>query len=132
MYAGDNGGRYPKRFEDLLLTQDVTAEVFICPSSQGERAPGQTPLEQAQHLSDPLHMTYVYVGKGMTRPAARADETILAYERAENHAGQGMHFLYADGHVEFWGNQTAAHLTAEIAAGHNPPRRGGEPEANRR
>ena len=107
----------------LLLTQDITAEVFICPSSQGERAPGETPREQAEHLSDPLHMTYVYVGKGTrasTAPAAAA--TILAYEHPGHHNNDGMNFLYGDGHVEFQRRDVAQHVLAEVAAGHNPPR----------
>ena len=50
MYANQNGGRFPERFEDLLLTQDLTSEVFICPSSQGERAQGETPEEVADEI----------------------------------------------------------------------------------
>lgn len=60
MYAGANGRRYPDDLKALLFTGDITAEVFVCASSQGERAPGETPQEQAKHRSDPLHMTYVY------------------------------------------------------------------------
>jgi prepilin-type processing-associated H-X9-DG protein len=122
MYANDNGGRYPDDLGALLLTQDLTAEVFICPSSQGERAPGQTPQEQAQQLSDPLHMTYVYAGKGKSRPAAQPDAMILGYEHVEHHNCDGMNVLYADGHVEFQTAKVSAHVVAEIAAGHNPPR----------
>jgi prepilin-type processing-associated H-X9-DG protein len=122
MYAGENGGRYPDGFAALLLTQDLTAEVFVCPSSQGERAPGATPQEQAQQLSDPLHMTYVYVASGKSRPTVRADRMILAHESPDNHDKNGIHFLYADGHVEFQVKAYADDLIAEIKSGHNPPR----------
>ena len=97
--------------------------MFICSSSQGERAPGDTPAEQAKHLSDPLHMTYVYVGKGMTAPPrSRARDTVVAYEHLGHHNNDGMNFLYADGRVEFQNKYVAPHVVSEIAAGHNPPR----------
>ena len=123
MYAGENGGRYPDDLAALLLTQDLSAEVFVCASSQGERAPGDTLQEQAKHLSDPLHMTYVYVGRGMRASTApEAADTILAYEHLGHHNNDGMYFLYGDGRVEFQRRDAAQHLAAEVAAGHNPPR----------
>jgi hypothetical protein len=47
MYVNENGGRYPDRFQELLPTQDLAAEVLFCSSSQGERALGATRQEQA-------------------------------------------------------------------------------------
>ena len=119
MYANENGGRLPERFEDLLLTQDVTSELFVCPSSQGERAQGETREEVAKNLSNPLHLTYVYCGRGLDDKAPA--EAIVAYEVPDSHNKDGMNFLYADGHVEFH-NKASAHFVAEIEAGHNPPR----------
>ena len=121
MYAVAHGGRYPDDFAALYLSEDLTSEVFICASSQGERAVGDTPEATAKLLSQPLHMTYVYAGKGLTAPVARPGETILAYERLENHNRDGMNVLYADGHVEFQPKAAAEHFVAELAAGHNPP-----------
>ena len=97
----------------------MTSELFICPSSQGERAQGETREEVAKKLSNPLHLTYVYCGKGRTDKAPA--DAILAYEIPNNHNKQGMNFLCADGHVEFH-NKAGAHFIAEIEAGHNPPR----------
>lgn len=106
----------------------MSAEVFICASSQGERAPGDTPHEQAKHLSDPLHMTYVYVGRGMRASTApEAADTILAYEHLHHHNNDGMNFLYGDGHVEFQRHDVAQYFVAEITAGHNPPRAAAQP-----
>jgi prepilin-type processing-associated H-X9-DG protein len=120
MYASENGGRFPDRFEELLLTQDLTAEVFLCPSSRGERSPGQTPQEQAAHLKAPDHLSYVYAGGGLD--ASAPPEAILAWEFIEHHNKDGMNFLYADGHVEFQRREDAEYFVAEIAAGRNPPR----------
>jgi prepilin-type processing-associated H-X9-DG protein len=120
MYADENGGKFPDGLARLLLTQDLTSEVFICSSSQGERALGETREEQAANLKPPLHLTYVYAGKGLD--ASAPSEAILAYEFIENHNKDGMNFLYADGHVEFQRREDAEYFVAEIAAGHNPPR----------
>ena len=79
--------------------------MFICASSHGERAPGATLEEQAKQLSDRLHLTYVYVGKGLSAPPSISRDTVLAYEDPGNHGTQGMNFLYADGHVEFIGGK---------------------------
>jgi hypothetical protein len=104
--------------------------VFVCPSSAGERAPGNTAEEQAKHLSDPLHMTYVYVGKGWSAMPAHAEEMIVAYERPGNHNNDGMNFLHTDGYVQFQNREVSQHFVNEVAAGHNPP--GPMPSAARR
>ena len=121
MYAGENRGRFPDTFATLMLTQDITTEMFICPSSQGERAQGETPQQQAANLKAPNHLSYVYAGKGLDTSALR--QAIVAYELMDNHNRDGINFLYADGHVEFHRRQDAESFIAELAAGHNPPRR---------
>ena len=103
MYAAENGGRYPQDFAALLLTQDLTAEVFVCSSSQGERAPGETPQEQAKQLSDPLHQTYVFVAPGLDPKAA--PDALVAYDAGGNHSTDGVNALFADGHAEFVGGR---------------------------
>ena len=47
----------------LLKTQDLTSEVFICPSSQGERDTfgGKSVQERSNFTSIPLNLTYSYV-----------------------------------------------------------------------
>jgi len=47
----------------LLKTQDLTSEVFICPSSQGERDTfgGKSVQERANFTSIPLNLTYSYI-----------------------------------------------------------------------
>jgi prepilin-type processing-associated H-X9-DG protein len=122
MYARENGGRFPDRFEQLLLTQDVTSEVFVCPSGNDERAPGETAADVAAALSQPGHLSYVYTGKGLN--AAAPKEAVVAYEKPDSHNKDGMNVLYADFHVEFQGRRAAAHIAAEVEAGHNPPRPG--------
>jgi prepilin-type processing-associated H-X9-DG protein len=120
MYAHENAGRFPDGFEQLLLTQDITSEVFCCPSSNDERATGESTPDLAKALSQPGHLSYVYAGKGLNASAPK--DAVLAYEKPDNHNKDGMNVLYADGNVEFVRRDDSARMVAEIAAGHNPPR----------
>ena len=119
MYANENHGLFPPDFETLLLTQDLTSEVFVCYCTNHERATGPTTQAVAEQLSAGGHLSYVYTGRGMDWQTPRG--AVLAYEPLANH-GDGANVLFADGHVEWL---DAAHMTAlqaELAAGHNPPR----------
>lgn len=97
LYANENQGRYPDNFEALLLTMDITSELFICPSSNDDRAQGDTAKDMAARLSHG-HCSYVYHGRGLTTsvPATRP----IACEPLANHQGAGINILFADGHVE--------------------------------
>ena len=121
MYAAENGGRYPQDFAALLLTQDLMAEVFICSSSQGERARGATPQEQAKQLSDPLHLTYVFVAPRLDPKAA--PDALVAYDAGGNHNDDGVNALFADGHVEFVGGRNWKQTLDRLKARHPMPRR---------
>jgi predicted Zn finger-like uncharacterized protein/prepilin-type processing-associated H-X9-DG protein len=118
LYANDNRGAYPPDFVPLLLTQDITAEVFVCPSTNTKpAAPGGTPQQQAAALL-PQHCTYVYL-PGHNN-AAGAD-VVIVYEPITNHDGDGSNFLWGDGHVSFETKQTAAAMIKSLEAGQNPP-----------
>ena len=119
MYAAENGGRYPQDFTALLLTQDLTSEVFVCYATDDERADGPTIQAVAEKLSAGGHLSYVYTGKGMTLNSPA--DAVLAYEPLSNHGG-GMNVLFADGRVNWIDPVQGRKLLAELAAGHNPPR----------
>jgi len=99
MYANEHQGHFPDRMGDLLLYEDITADAFVCPSSSDERVTAQTTQQAATRLSsEPGHLSYIYLGKGLTD---KADANLLiAYERLGHH-GDGCNMLFADGHVEF-------------------------------
>jgi prepilin-type processing-associated H-X9-DG protein len=119
LYANeDPRGRFPARFEDILLKEDITSEVFCCPSSNDERAIGPTTQATADQLSAGGHLSYVYVGRGLTNALANDSTFVLAYEPLKNHSGQGMNVLFADGHVEWLtAAQGTTFLTVAQSAG---------------
>jgi prepilin-type processing-associated H-X9-DG protein len=123
MYANANGGAFPDTIDKLITTQDMVAENFVCPHAPDTPAPGATARAQAANLSKGGHLSYVYVGKGMSTaqpPPDLAAKTVLAYEPLTNH-GNGIYALFADGHVEFVDAGPARQLIADVEAGKNPP-----------
>ena len=120
LHANENRGAYPPRLENLLLTQDITGDAFVCPSSSDTAAPGAAGAAQAAKLSAGGHLSYVYVGQKLG-PSAPA-EAVLLYEPPANHGNDGGNFLFGDGHVEFMSRQAAQQIIAQIQAGQNPPR----------
>ncbi|HEX4795281.1 MAG TPA: hypothetical protein VH370_15910 [Humisphaera sp.] len=105
MYAQDDQGKLPDDLSVLVAREYITPDVLICPASNDERAPGQTPGEQAAHLANSAHCSYIYYGKGKSTPLDK--DAILALELPANHDGDGMNILYADGHVD-WIDEPAA------------------------
>ena len=111
LYANDNKGKYPADLGTLVKEADLNPEVFVCPGRGTE-----LPAGVAQNVRDPAklaaaakwvneHADYVYLGAKLNNNAPA--EVILAYEKPENHGGQGINMLYGDGHVE-WTTMPAA------------------------
>ena len=121
MYANENKGVFPDDFAALILTQDITSEVFVCYRTNDSRAEGPTTQAVAANLTAGGHLSYVYVGKGLTMNSPA--NAVVAYEPLSNH-GDGMNVLFADGHVQWWTPAQGAALLGELQAGHNPPRPG--------
>jgi hypothetical protein len=125
LYANENGGQHPPTLEPLLATQDITSEVFCCPSSNAIKAEGATPQQVAQALAaNPAkHLSYVYIGPHRNPPPPLSRRgRVVCYEPLDNHDGDGMNVLYENGSVEWLDEKRAKHALAELTAGHNPPR----------
>jgi prepilin-type processing-associated H-X9-DG protein len=119
LYAMEHGGRFPERIEDILATQDLTAEVFVCPYSNDSAATGPTKLAQAAQFAKGGHCSYVYVGQGLTVQTGTSDHLVV-YEPMANHGNTGMYALFADGHVDWLDPDQAKRLTAAAATGKRP------------
>jgi prepilin-type processing-associated H-X9-DG protein len=117
LYANDHRGNYPPDLGTLIKTEDITAQVFICPSGDTKVPPGvNTPDQIAQWVND--HSDYIYVGKGMTFSTSKPTDIIL-YEKPDAHHGDGMNMLYGDGHVEFQRMDMAKKLIDQQGGGDN-------------
>jgi prepilin-type processing-associated H-X9-DG protein len=120
MYANENKGVFPPDSAALLLTQDLTAREFVCDATDDAPAEGESVQEKAANLTAAKgHLSYVYVGKGLTLKSPPG--AVVAYEPLSNH-GDGMNVLLADGRVQWLDAKLGQKLSAELAAGHNPPR----------
>ena len=98
LYSNENRGKYPPDLGTLVKTEDLTAEVFTCPSGE-KRAPRTfaNKNDAAKWVNE--NSDYVYIGAGKT--SAIGADVIVLYEKPDAHGGQGMNMLFGDGHVEF-------------------------------
>jgi prepilin-type processing-associated H-X9-DG protein len=121
LYANEHNGAYPATVDDLIITQDITPSIFVCPASDDVPASnGATLAATAANVAVPGHLSYVILSKGFTDRAT--PDIVLVYEPLTNHQNTGMHVLFGDSHVEFVQVRKARRIIAELNAGHNPPR----------
>lgn len=112
LYANDHHGNYPDDFRPLFLECDVNTEVFTCPSSNDDRAVGNTKEEIANNILTKGHCSYIYFGKGLKEPVD--PDKIIAIEHLPNHEVEGMNVLYADGHVDWLDQPEADQLMQKL------------------
>jgi prepilin-type processing-associated H-X9-DG protein len=120
MYMMQNGGAYPDDLATLLAAGELGSEEFVCPATTDTPATGPTTRATAANLTAGGHLSYVYVGKGMTTATPRT--AVVAYEAPSRHGGDGMHVLLADGSVKSLSPRQGKKVLAELDAGYNPPR----------
>jgi hypothetical protein len=120
-YADANGGHLPPELGTLLRTQEITANVFVCPSSSHERAVG-TLDEQATSLAAGKHLSYVYLGAGHDLGTVPPG-FVLAYDEPANHDNKprdgGSNFVFADLRARYIPH--AQPVIDQLRAGQNPP-----------
>jgi prepilin-type processing-associated H-X9-DG protein len=124
LYCNDHQGRFPDSIDELVVNRYAVPSLFICPEGTDSVATGATPTEQADNLLAGGHLSFVYVGKGMTYLQSNSPpmDTVLMYEPLSNHQGKGANFLFLDLHVGFMPAAYAKAMIDELNAGHNPPR----------
>src|SRR5205823_6456516 len=98
VYSNRNHGEYPDTFGRLVLSGDITNEVFVCWSTNDTRSAAPTTRAQAAEIDAGKHVSYIYLGRGMNSQTITTD-TVVACEPLSNHGGAGMNVLFGDGHV---------------------------------
>ena len=120
LYEGENAGRYPDSLATLLKTEPLTPVLFVCPSSNDEAAEGGSQAVILANMTKPHHVSYVYVGNGLTAATVK-DDTLIAYELPANHHGEGMNMLFGnDGCAEWEPMAAAKALIAKATAATQP------------
>ena len=117
IHAADHGA-YPANLSLLMKDATLPAKAFICPAGDNEipdDLANRTDDAQAQWVVQ--HSDYVYLGANI-KPAGDPN-AILAYEKLENHRGEGTNILFEDGHVQWCPLAQAKEMIARQQA--NPP-----------
>jgi prepilin-type processing-associated H-X9-DG protein len=126
LYSVDDGGEYPDSFQTLLLNEDITSEVFVSPFRAETPAVGPSTQAIASQLTvGGGHMSYIYLGKGLSMSKTTFD-TIVAYDLPAT-PGTGTNMLFGDGHVEYIDPPTTAKILARVSAGQFPVTRPSRP-----
>lgn len=110
-YRSTHEGRFPYSFSELLASsEEITADAFICPATDHEKAPGETNRETALNLRVAGHLSYIYCADEL--PADSPPDTVLVCEPLSNHDGQRASVLLIDGTVRGIDQETAARITS--------------------
>jgi prepilin-type processing-associated H-X9-DG protein len=102
LYANENNGKFPKTPGELLLTQDITVDVFVNPATKKKAPRDLNKEEQAAWVNKEGDYVYLGAGRDITTPA----DVVVAHEKFRPNA-PGINMLFGDGHVEYVGTQQA-------------------------
>jgi prepilin-type processing-associated H-X9-DG protein len=117
-YANHHEARLPDDFGVLILNEDISSDVFVCPGSNDTPAPLTTPQQQADQLRQPGFCSYYYFGKGLRFPL-NADQILVA-DHLSNHPDGDINILYGDGHIDEVSHEAAAGIIAKLIPTTNP------------
>jgi prepilin-type processing-associated H-X9-DG protein len=105
LYSNENKGKFPKTAGELLLTQDITVEVFVNPETKTRAPRNKPPEELATWINTSSDYEYLGAGRTNTTPA----DVVVAHEKFRPNA-PGINMLFGDGHVEWVQNAPAQQI----------------------
>jgi prepilin-type processing-associated H-X9-DG protein len=117
LYANAHRGRFPDNLTSLVSAGSLDPADLICPCTSLTPATGPTTQAIVADLSAGGHVSYTYIGKGLTYRAT--SDVVVAYEAPVDHGGgRGMNVLFADGHAEMFHGARGDRLYAKLQSGH--------------
>lgn len=122
LYANEHHGAFPDSFARLMAAGSLPPDALVCPGGDETPAPGATPRARAEAMARGKHASYTYFARSFNRhtgPGSGATAVVASEPLA--HHRDGVHVLYADGHVAFVPMPDAKRLIADLNAGKNPP-----------
>ena len=100
LYANDHDGKYPPDFGSLLVAEELSMSLFICPAAPSSLPANWEKMPVAsQSAWVNAHSDYVYLGAKMV--SGDNPNAPVAYERDDDEGGRGMYVLLAKGQVVF-------------------------------
>jgi len=118
MYCNNHGGTFPDSFQALMLDTPISPAMFVCPSSNDAPTTAPTTQAMADDLNHPGHISYIYLGRGLTNKSVLPNQ-IIAYEPLGNHS-DGIDVLLGDGNARFVESPRAGKIISDATAGKNP------------
>jgi prepilin-type processing-associated H-X9-DG protein len=119
LYQNDHKGKYPPDWGTLAKEEDIAvAQLFICPSSHTSAPANMTWTQMYDWINS--NSDYIYLGPDF--PSSNDPHLVFAYEKLENHHGDGINVLFQDGRVRFFGREEAPKIIDQLKAHINPPR----------
>ncbi len=107
-YAKNHSGYQPATFADVVdavIAYEESADCFVCPASDHDRAPGTQPADwRVALLESDAYSSYAFAVPGTLAPDGRA---VLLYDRTIDYHQNGINLLLADGEVVFLDNPAA-------------------------
>jgi competence protein ComGC len=127
MYANEHGGQLPPDLLTLYQDQDLTPEMFVCPSSDLDRATGATTQQITSSMVAGDHLGYAWAGAGGRMTGAGTTDVVIAFDMdphlpKDSAPGTGINVLLADGSAVFVDAPTAKAVRAQFIAGVRPIR----------
>lgn len=93
-WSSEHEGRYPERFSDLYPDYVSDPTLFACPIASGG--------SEARIRADNIDAASDYVLVTDLEPGSEpSHNVVVAYDKPDNHSGNGCSVLYLDGHVTF-------------------------------
>lgn len=116
LYQGAKNGKMPKSLGAAMIETDaITLDTLVCPSSNNDAPAGELTDEQKIDWAN-QHASYILLDISKLKMDDLRADRVMAFEKPDNHDGDGINILYCDGHVD-WVTLNEAKTQIEASGG---------------